>query len=209
MEMMRALGAGKINLLQKGGNYGFSANHHHLHSSHSKPIQTYNSSEVKPARNYYKIITPTQAIFYDGTKYPLLKGKFLIASLGEGSIYALSFNNTGSITEEIAIRLPELRGHLISVAKAPSGEIYFGGENIYKLVSLDNTESILTYFIRVASQNVTINGLSFDQGNKVLSINFTNSNKTDNAGFTVVYQLHCLHPYKFQFQELSLVKFMM
>ena len=65
-----------------------------------------------------------------GDRFQILKGKFLFVSYGEASIYALSINKTGNITEEIAIRLPDIQGHLISTAKSPAGEIYIGGEKI-------------------------------------------------------------------------------
>src|SRR5207247_1538219 len=124
-----------------------------LAPSSIKYTPTDNSSAILPARTYYKIITPTQAIFYDGNIFPALKDKFLIASYSENSIYALTLNSTGSITEELAIRLPEARGHLIAIAKAPNGDVYLGGENIYKLASLDNTRNILTYFIELLNKN--------------------------------------------------------
>ena len=44
-------------------------------------LQENNESAIKPARTYYKTVTPTQALYYDGNKFPYLKGKFLIASI--------------------------------------------------------------------------------------------------------------------------------
>ena len=116
----------EINVLEKGENYGFPA----AGTSTVRSSDTDNSSAIKPARTYYKTVTPTQALYYDGNKFPYLRGKFLIASYGEGSIYALSLNKTGSVVEEIAIRLPEIQDHVISIAKAPGGDLYIGGEKI-------------------------------------------------------------------------------
>ena len=100
----------------------------------------------------------------------------------ENSIYALTLNSTGSISEELAIRLPELRGHLIAIAGAPNGDIYLAGENIYKVASLDNTRNILTYFIDLLSKNnLQINDLSVNVTSKVLSIDFINSNNEMSA----------------------------
>jgi glucose/arabinose dehydrogenase len=59
----------EINLLRKGGNYGFSGQ-----SSSSTPyrLQTNNVSAIKPARTYLPPIIPAQAIFYDENKFPAL-----------------------------------------------------------------------------------------------------------------------------------------
>ena len=76
-------------------------------------------------------------IFYDGNRFPELRGMFLVPSYKEGTIYALSLNESGIITNEIAIRLPEIRGHIVAIASTPNGEIYIAGENIYKIVTID------------------------------------------------------------------------
>ncbi len=169
----------EINVLTKGGNYGFPAVQPTPPSSLVRSSQTDNSSTIKPARTYYNPITPTQAVYYDGNKFPALKNKFLVVSYGERSIYSLSINKSGSIVEEVGIRLPEVRGHIISIAKAPNGDLYVGGENIYKLVSIDrNTNTPLIYFVDVAAKNIKINDLSLNLTNKVMSLNFTNKNSS-------------------------------
>lgn len=144
--------------------------------------QTDNSSTIKPARTYYSAITPTQAVYYDGNKFPNLKGKFLVVSYGERSIYSLSINKTGNIVEEVGIRFPEVRGHIISIAKAPNGDLYIGGENLYKLVSIDsNINAPLIYFIDVASRNVQISNLALNLTTEVMSIDFANDNNSTNS----------------------------
>jgi hypothetical protein len=101
------------------------------------------------------------------------------------SVYALSLNETGSLVSEVVIRLPEIQGHIISIAKAPDGDIYIGGENIYKLNSIErNRITSLTYFIDAVSKDVQINDLSLNLTSKVLSIGFdtnkNNNNKNNN-----------------------------
>ena len=101
-------------------------------------------------------------------------------SYGETSIYSLSINKTGSIVQEVGIRLPEVRGHIISIAKAPNGEIYIGGEKIYKLASLDNNRiRPLTYFIEAVSKNFQVNYLSVNLTNKVIAIDIARKNNTN------------------------------
>jgi glucose/arabinose dehydrogenase len=166
----------KLYILKDGGNYGVP-DQQQLSSVILKASQSNSSLGIEPFRIYHKTITPTQAIFYDGNKFPSLKGKFLIVAQGEGSIYALTLNNTGSF-KELAIRLPDVQGHITSIAKAPNGDIYLGGERIYKLTSIDsNTISPLTYFIDFASNTSSLKikyfYLNFDT--KVMSINITSS----------------------------------
>jgi glucose/arabinose dehydrogenase len=170
----------EINLLESGGDYGYAVKQQQQYSSQAKLIQTDNRSAIEPVRTYYKIITPTQMVFYDDNRFRTLKGMFLVVSHSEGSIYALSINETGSLVKEVAINLPELRGHIISIAKAPDGEIYIAGENMYKLISIDSDTAALTYFIDlINNNNIQINDLSLNISSKVLSIDFTNNNEAN------------------------------
>jgi glucose/arabinose dehydrogenase len=160
----------EVNLLKKGGNYGFPGQS--LPSSSSTPfrLQTDNVSAIKPARTYFPPITPAQTIFYDENKFPALKGKFLIVSYGERSIYAIGLNSNRSISEELAIRLPETRGHLVSIAQSPEGDIYIGGENLYKLQSIERNRNKLTYFINVlGTKNIEVADMIVNLTTKVLS----------------------------------------
>ena len=173
----------EINLLEDGQDYGYPLVQETLSSPSSSvetmigTTETGNSSVIKPARTYYNPITPTQAIYYDGDRFPDLKGKFLIASHGEKALYAISVNNTGNIIDELAIRLPEMMGPLISIAKSPDGEIYLGGEKIYKLTSIDRNNIIpLTYFIDLSGNDLRVDNLLFNLTTKVLAINFTSEN---------------------------------
>jgi glucose/arabinose dehydrogenase len=166
-------GKDEINLLKKGGNYGFPGL-----TSPAVPyrLQADNISAIKPIRPYYVPITPTQAIFY-GNNIPALKDKFLFVANGERSIYAIALNSNGSIREELAVRLPEARGHLVSIAKSPEGDIYIGGENLFKLKSIDMNRKKLTYFINVIStSDIEVTGVRANLTSKVLSIDFVNKN---------------------------------
>jgi glucose/arabinose dehydrogenase len=177
-----AINKDEVNLLKKGGNYGFPGQS--LSSATHKP-QTDNISAIQPARTYYFSITPAQAIFYDESKFPALRGKFLIVSYGERSIYAIGLNSNGSISEELVIRLPEARGHLVSIAQSPEGDIYFGGENLYKLESIDRNRNKLTYFINVLrTKNIEITDLIVNLTTKVLTIDYTNKNNGSSASTT-------------------------
>ena len=96
------------------------------------------------------------------------------------SIHGLAFNNTGNLIEEVSVRLPEVRGHIASIAKAPSGDIYIGGENIYKLVSIDNIKDIPSYYIEANSKNIQIKDLSVNLTRKIISIDIVNNKNNKN-----------------------------
>ncbi|MGA8842954.1 MAG: hypothetical protein WB511_05160 [Nitrososphaeraceae archaeon] len=77
--------------------------------------------------------------------------------------------------------MPEIQGHIISIAKAPDGDIYIGGENIYKLISIDrNRITPSTFFIDAVTKDVQITDLSLNLSSKVLSIDFKNNNNNNN-----------------------------
>ena len=104
----------EINVLKKGGNYGFS----NTQSSSRSPLLD-NSSSVKPIMTYWLTVAPTQAIFYYGDKFEPLKNKFLFGSYNLGSIYVLGLNSTHYVSDEMDIIFPEIVENIISVAQSP------------------------------------------------------------------------------------------
>lgn len=98
-------------------------------------------------------------------------------SYAERSIYSITLNSNGSISEELAIRLPSTRGHLISIAQSPEGDIFIGGENLYKLESIEPNRNKLTYFVDVAStKNIEVADLTANLTKKVFAIDVVNKN---------------------------------
>jgi len=171
----------EINVLQKGGFYGFPYQPRSPPST-SSDLQTDNASAIMPARTYNPPIIPAQAIFYDQNKFPALKGKYLVVSYAERSIYAITLNSNGSISEELAIRLPGTRGHLVSIAKSPEGDIYVGGENLYKLDSIDRNRNKLTYFVSVdSSKNIEVGDLTANLSKTIFSIDIVGKNNNNSS----------------------------
>ena len=171
----------EINLLKKGGNYGFPSQS--SSSSTSSSLQSDNVSAIKPVRTYNPPIIPAQAIFYDQDKFPALKGKFLVVSYAGRSIYAITLNSNASISEELAIRLSGTQGHLVSIAQSPEGDIYIGGENLYKLESIERNRNKLTYFVNVvSSKNIDIADLTANLTARVFAIDIVNKNNVSLAG---------------------------
>jgi plastocyanin len=160
----------KINLIQKGGNYGFPTSE----PPNVAPELFTNNSSIKPLRSYWQTIAPTQAIYYDGDKIPQLKNKFLFGTF-TGYIYALTVDNSSKhVIEEEKIVLHHYPFEpVIFVAQSPSGDIYYGGYHIYKLNSVDIKSKIQYLFpIEIKSlSNVAINDLQSSNNGTGIAIN--------------------------------------
>lgn len=155
----------EINILKKGGNYGFPT----LQPADISP-QLGNNSSIKPIRAYWETIAPTQAIFYDGEKFPVFKDKLLFGSYNKGFIYALGLNNNNSITDEMAIEFNGIEDNAIALAQSSSGDVYFGAYNIYKLTSINILQSRqMIYFIEFTLNGAEVENPSFDINKATLS----------------------------------------
>ena len=144
----------KINLIQKGGNYGFPT----LLPPNIAPESFTNTSAIKPLISYWQTITPTQAIYYTGEKIPQLKNKFLVGSY-RGDIYALTMNlKDKQLIEQEHIGLKHYPFEpVISIAQSPSGDIYYAGYHIYKLNSISINNKIQDLFPIEVKSPPTIN----------------------------------------------------
>src|SRR5918999_955577 len=129
----------EINLITKGGNYGFPPS-----QPANLPPERANGSSIKPLRSYWDTIAPTQMIYYDGDSVPELKGMFLFGSF-TGDIYALKLSeDKKSIVEELKIELSHFPFvPTVGIAQSPDGKIYYGGYQIYTLDSIGERKQIL------------------------------------------------------------------
>jgi glucose/arabinose dehydrogenase/plastocyanin len=133
----------EINLLQKGGNYGFPT----MQPPNIAPELFTNNSSIKPLISYWQTIVPTQAIYYDGDRIPQLKNKFLVATF-DGNIYALTLDERGKhVTEQEKVATRHFPFEpIIFITQSPSGDIYYGGYHIYKLKSVYANSKIQDLF---------------------------------------------------------------
>ena len=174
----------EVNLIKKGGNYGFP-----LYQPANTPPELSTSSEsLMPLRSYFQTIAPTQAIYYMGDKYPYLNGKFLFGTY-TGSIYALTIQNVGTnkqLLEEDHIRLRIVPFDPVnSLAQSPSGDIYFGGFNIYKLDTIGVADKRQDTFpvVVTTSPGVELNDVqgSNDADYLIANLNINNNTVTNSS----------------------------
>jgi hypothetical protein len=149
----------EINIIQKGGNYGFPT----YQPPNLPPELANDTISIKPLRSYYDAIAPTQMIYYDGDAVPELKGMFLFGSF-TGDIYAIKLQD-GKVVQEIKVDLALFPFvPTIAIAQSPDGEIYFAGYQIYKLSSIGEQTQML-FPVRVdAPAAVRISDLQLVEG---------------------------------------------
>src|ERR671916_426413 len=156
----------EINLITKGGNYGFPTS-----QPANLPPERANGSSIKPLRSYWDTIAPTQMIYYNGDAMPELKGMFLFGSF-TGDIYALKLSeDKKSIVEELKIELSLFPFvPTVGIAQSPDGKIYYGGYQIYTLDSIGERKQILFPIEVDVLSGVNIGEISVNQEQRRISI---------------------------------------
>jgi glucose/arabinose dehydrogenase len=171
----------EINLVQKGGNYGYPS----LQPVNRLPELANSSSSIKPLRSYFSTIAPTQALFYTGNKFPSLENYFVFGTF-TGSIFAIRLDSdTRKLIEEQHIRLNHYPFEaVIGIAQSPTGDIYFGTYNIYKLTSVKEVDKKYDMFHigLLSSIDVDLSGIQMSDagGNEWTLILEPNGNKKIN-----------------------------
>jgi glucose/arabinose dehydrogenase len=124
----------EINVIKKGGNYGFPT----LQPANLSPELSNSTLGIKPIRSYWNTNAPTQAIYYTGDNFLVLKNHFLFGTY-TGNIYGIQINNeTQHVTKEIHIKLRHYPFEpVIGIAQSPGGDIYSGSYHINKLTSIE------------------------------------------------------------------------
>jgi glucose/arabinose dehydrogenase len=164
----------EINIIERGGNYGFP----NLQFQNLSTISSL-SDLIPPLRAYYNAIAPTQAIFYVGNKYPELAGRFVFGSYSGTPLNAILIggNATERTINELDIDVFPTSPHdnIAAVAQSPNGDIYFGGFNIYKLKSIGFDRERSVFPIRATfSPGVDITEMRVFPGERSIAFNFSN-----------------------------------
>jgi hypothetical protein len=171
----------EINLLEKGGNYGFPA----FQPPNRAPELSNSSLAIIPLRSYWDTIAPTQMIYYKGDKIPLLKDKFIVGSYS-GDLYILRLDNTTKqIVQESRIDLENYPFKpVVGLSEAPNGDLYFGAYAIFKLNTTDirpNKQYLYPIGIN-SSSSLNIEEMRFDPKENKMFLKI--SNEANNTGVT-------------------------
>jgi hypothetical protein len=161
----------EINPIVKGANYGWP----NMSPANIPPDPLVNDSSIKPIRSYYVPPNPTQAIYYNGDIHPQLKGKFVVGSF-RGDLYAYNISKDGrKLLEEVKLVTsvyPLLE--VVGVAVSPTGELYFGAYDIFKLVNIDNNSKVQTmHSVQINATNVKVSSVNYSESTKELKVKLT------------------------------------
>lgn len=161
----------EINPIVKGANYGWPT----MPPANIPPDPLVNDSSIKPIRSYYDPPNPTQAIYYNGDMHPELKGKFIVGSF-RGDLYAYNISKDGrKLLEEVKLVTsvyPLLE--VVGVAVSPSGELYFGAYDIFKLVNIDDNSKVQTmHSVQINATNVKVSSVNYSEPTKELKVKLT------------------------------------
>jgi glucose/arabinose dehydrogenase/cytochrome c553 len=111
-------GGDEINIIKKGMNYGWPVIHHQL--SHE--------GMLTPLAEFTPSIGPSEAMFYNGDKFPQLKGKLLVACLRGESILKITLDNDKIVNQEVLLK--KQYGRIRSLVTGLDGYIYFSTSQI-------------------------------------------------------------------------------
>lgn len=166
----------EINWIQKGGDYGFP-------NVQYPSIYTVNSNAsdfLPPIRAYERVIAPAQAIYYDASKFPDLRGKFVIASYNDGNLRAMKVYQNQTINELVISVTHDILDNIAAVAQSPSGDIYYGGYSIYKLESIKSELHPTMIPVQIdMTPGINITEMKAHPGEKAITINLTTIKAVD------------------------------
>ncbi|HKR73771.1 MAG TPA: PQQ-dependent sugar dehydrogenase, partial [Candidatus Nitrosocosmicus sp.] len=149
----------EINLIKKGGNYGFPT----MQIPNVSPELSNSTLDLKPLRSYWETPAPTQAIYYTGDKFPSLKDNFLFGTY-TGDIYAIHIDNVSKMIDfEQHLQLNNYPFEAATgITQTSDGNIYFGTNSVRKLDSIIRGEEPYQILFPVTinrSENVIIDGI--------------------------------------------------
>jgi aldose sugar dehydrogenase len=119
-------GGDELNLIQRGGNYGYAtvSNGDHYngppHNGASIPDHSPGDGFIAPNITWTPVISPSSLIFYSGSMFPQWRGSALIGGLSSQAIVRVTFDGANAREAErfaLGQRIRELEQH-------PDGSIY-------------------------------------------------------------------------------------
>lgn len=157
----------EINLIKKGGNYGFPT----FQPPNISPELSNSTLDIKPLRSYWQTPGPTQALYYFGDKFSSLKDNFLFGTY-TGDIYGVHIDNASeTIDSEQHIQLNNYPFESVNgITQTSDGNIYYGANHIFKLDSVSKEDPVqVLYPITITrSKNIVIDDIYPEIGTSVI-----------------------------------------
>jgi len=132
-------------------------------------------SSIKPIRSYYISLPPTQATYYNGDKFPELKGKFIVGSF-RGNLYAYKISEDGKkLLEEIKLNTTVYPSKgVVATAVSPTGDIYFGAYDIFRIKKIDFThKEEMVIPVEIRAINLNVSNVNYSEQTKEITLNVT------------------------------------
>ncbi|WP_111672719.1 PQQ-dependent sugar dehydrogenase [Algoriphagus litoralis] len=118
----------EVNLIRKGGNFGWPA----IEGKHDLPAEIDFASAnqtIEPIRSWTPVIAPAGMTYYGSEVIPDWKNTLLLTTLKGKSLRILFLNESGDSIDGEEILFENLYGRLRDVAVGPDGAIYLSTSN--------------------------------------------------------------------------------
>jgi glucose/arabinose dehydrogenase len=116
---MGPLGGDELNILKPGRNYGWPAVSNGVNYDKSAiPNHSARKEFEAPARTWTPVISPSGALFYDGTRFPW-KGHVIVGGLSSQALIRLVLEGEKIVSEERV----EMKKRIRDVIQAPDGAL--------------------------------------------------------------------------------------
>ncbi len=118
----------EVNLITKGGNYGYPDVTGFINTAAKKAYHNTNAI-VEPLKAWTPTIAPAGIAYYGGTAIPQWSNSILVTTLKESDLRILKLNAQGNAVVEETIYLDGQFGRLRDVFVAPNGDVYVSTSN--------------------------------------------------------------------------------